>query len=267
MVISHQEVGIAARKRTGGFLGHNPGSEIFIAFTGEERGLLGSKHYVAQPIFPLAQTVAMVNLDMVGRLLDNELTVYGTGTAPQFNGLLDQLNETAGFKLLRVASGYGPSDHTSFYQAKVPVLFFFTGLHNDYHRPTDDFDKIDFGGLARITDMVTDVTRALATGPRPSYQSTEPGGSITRQLTVFFGIRMRNGDESVTIAEVYENSPAARAELRAGDRVLKIEGKAIKHSDGILAALRAKSPGDVLKVEVQRGGQALETSVLLAERP
>ncbi len=240
---------------------------IFIAFTGEERGLLGSKHYVSQPLFPLAQTAAMVNLDMVGRLQDNELTVYGTGTAPQFNALLDQLNQAAQFKLLRVASGYGPSDHTSFYQAKVPVLFFFTGLHNDYHRPTDDFDKIDFGGLARITDMVTDVTYALATGPRPDYQSTEPGGSITRQLTVFFGIRMRNGNDMVTIAEVYEDSPAARAELRPGDRVVKIEGKAIEHSDGILAALRAKSPGDRLNVQVQRDNQTLNISVLLAERP
>ncbi|WP_068135138.1 M20/M25/M40 family metallo-hydrolase [Roseimaritima ulvae] len=240
---------------------------IFIAFTGEERGLLGSKHYVKQPLFPLTQTVAMVNLDMVGRLQDNELTVYGTGTAPQFNALLDRLNEAAGFQMLRVPSGYGPSDHTSFYQAKVPVLFFFTGLHNDYHRPTDDFDKIDFGGLARITDMVTDVTRALATGPRPNYQSTEPGGSITRQLTVFFGIRMRNGDDSVTIAEVFEDSPAARAELRAGDKVVKIEGKAIQHSDGILAALRAKHPGDLLNVQIQRDGKTLNVRVLLAQRP
>ncbi|WP_162006550.1 M28 family peptidase [Roseimaritima sediminicola] len=240
---------------------------VFIAFTGEERGLLGSKHYVREPLFPLAQTVAMVNLDMVGRLKDNELTVYGTGTADRFDDLLDRLNQTAGFRLLRVASGYGPSDHASFYQAKIPVLFFFTGLHNDYHRPSDDFDKIDFGGLARITDMVTDGTADLATGPRPNYRSTEPGAGITRQLTVFVGIRMRNGADSVTVSEVHDGSPAAQAGIQTGDVVQRIENRQIQNSDDILEALRGKQPGDRLPIHVLRNGQAQQIDVWLAPRP
>ena len=135
---------------------------VFIAFTGEERGLLGSKYYVKHPRFSLGSTVAMLNLDMVGRLRDNELTVYGTGSADSLEQMLDQANEQGKFDLYKVASGYGPSDHQSFYEAGVPVLFFFTGLHNDYHRPSDDFDKIDFGGMVRITDMVSDVALKLA---------------------------------------------------------------------------------------------------------
>jgi len=240
---------------------------VFIAFSGEERGLLGSKHYVAQPLFPLETTAAMINLDMVGRLKDNELTVYGTGTATEFDGLLDRLNQQGGFNLLRVASGYGPSDHTSFYEAKVPVLFFFTGLHNDYHRPSDDFDKIDLGGLARITDIVTDATAALATEKRPTYQATEPGARIRRQLTVFLGIRMRNEADSVFVSEVYQNSPAMQAGFQIGDQVAQIAGKTIRHSDGILEALRKRRPGDQLKVDVKRGAETVQLKVLLGERP
>ncbi|MEM8670810.1 MAG: M28 family peptidase [Planctomycetota bacterium] len=150
---------------------------LFMAFTGEERGLIGSQHYVKDPVIPLANTVAMVNLDMVGRLRDNELTVYGTGSANGFDELIDRANEKGKFKLEKVPSGYGPSDHQSFYQSGVPVLFFFTGLHNDYHRPSDDFDKINFKGLSRITDIVSEVTLELATDPqRPEYAETEKSG-------------------------------------------------------------------------------------------
>ncbi|WP_218933113.1 M28 family peptidase [Roseimaritima multifibrata] len=239
---------------------------LFIAFSGEERGLLGSKFYIANPVFPLQDTVAMINLDMVGRLKDNEVTVYGTGTAMEFDGLLDRINEKSQFNLTRVASGYGPSDHSSFYQAKIPVLFYFTGLHNDYHRPSDDFDKIDFGGLVRITDTVLSTAKFLATGTRPTYQSTEPGAKITRQLTVHLGIRMQNGDNFVRIAEVAPSSPAERAGLRSGDIVTQMDGKPIKHSDEILAALRNKNPADLMTVAVKRGADVQKFRVLLGQR-
>ncbi len=163
---------------------------IFIAFTGEERGLVGSKHYVRSPGFRSESTVAMVNMDMVGRLRDNELTVYGTGSAPMMNEILDQANERQQFNLFQVATGYGPSDHQSFYEAGIPVMFFFTGLHNDYHRPTDDFDKINFGGLTRITDTVSEVTFQLATREnRPQYAKTEGLAKIRRQMTAYLGVQ------------------------------------------------------------------------------
>lgn len=155
---------------------------VFIAFSGEERGLLGSKHYVRNARFPIDQTAAMINMDMVGRLKNNELTVYGTGSADTLDGILEEANVKGQFNLFKVASGYGPSDHQSFYVAGVPVLFFFTGLHNDYHRPSDDFDKIDFGGMARITDTVSDVAFQLAIRKdRPKYAETEKRVEIRRQ--------------------------------------------------------------------------------------
>lgn len=240
---------------------------VFIAFSAEERGLLGSKHYVEAPRFPLARTAAMINLDMVGRLNDNELTVYGTGTASEFDGLLDRLNEQHGFNLVRSPSGYGPSDHTSFYQKKIPVLFFFTGLHNDYHRPSDDFDKINFGGLGRITDMVTDAARSLATGPRPTYQPTEPGGGVRRQMTVWLGIRMREQSDSVAVSEVSPESPAQRAGLLVGDIIAAIDDKKISSSDDILGLLRRKKPGDRIELKVSRQEQTEMMEAILADRP
>src|SRR5439155_5169445 len=121
--------------------------------SGEERGLLGSKHYVDHPLYPLSSTVMMVNFDMVGRLnTKSELTMIGTGTTPGIDALVDVLGKSAGLKIKKVAGmtdGFGGSDHESFYVKDIPVLFAFTGLHGDYHRPTDDSNLINYGGMAR----------------------------------------------------------------------------------------------------------------------
>jgi Zn-dependent M28 family amino/carboxypeptidase len=114
-----------------------------MAFTGEERGLLGSARYVRDPLIPLDKTIAMLNMDMVGRMKDNKLTVYGIDTATEFAPLVTRLDQPYGFKIIPELGGFGPSDHASFYAKKIPVLFFFTGLHADYHRPTDTADKLD----------------------------------------------------------------------------------------------------------------------------
>ena len=143
---------------------------VFIAFTAEELGLLGSAHYVRNPKFSLEKTVAMVNMDMVGRLASNTLTVYGTGTAKEFDELIETTNQRYHFNLDKSPEGMGPSDHASFFEKKIPVFHFFTGLHKDYHRPSDDFDKINVTGMVRITDMVTDVVTHLVTQQeRPSF--------------------------------------------------------------------------------------------------
>ena len=126
---------------------------VFIAFAGEELGLLGSAYYVKHPIVPLAQSIAMVNLDMVGRLRNRRLIVYGTATAKEFPALLDSLDRTAGFDLKSQGDGYGPSDQSSFYAAKRPVLHFFTDLHGDYHRSTDDWPGINAEGLAQVAAL------------------------------------------------------------------------------------------------------------------
>ena len=147
---------------------------VVIAFTGEEVGLLGSKFYVRHPRFPLESTVAMINMDMVGRLREDKLTVYGTGSAKSFDALIESANVNLGFRLEKIQTGYGPSDQQPFVQLGIPVLFFFTGLHSDYHRPTDDFSKIDFGGMTRITDIVCECSFQLAVRlERPQYTGKE----------------------------------------------------------------------------------------------
>jgi len=135
---------------------------VFIAFSGEELGLLGSAHYVKEPIYPLAGTLAMVNLDMVGRLRNGRLIVYGARTAKEFPALLDSLNWYAGFDLKAQGDGYGPSDQSSFYAAKRPVLHLFTDLHEDYHRTTDDWQKVNLDGLKRVADFTLGLVTALA---------------------------------------------------------------------------------------------------------
>jgi len=153
---------------------------VFVAFAAEERGLLGSREYVQRPPFPLDRTVAMVNLDMIGRLTNNKLTVYGTGTSKEFETLIDELNQKYAFDLKKESPGRGASDHASFYEKKIPVLHFFTGVHGDLHLPSDDFDKINLDGMTRITQMVIDVVERLACSEQPpqylATQSPAPRG-------------------------------------------------------------------------------------------
>ncbi|GAA5507071.1 M28 family peptidase [Novipirellula caenicola] len=241
---------------------------LFIGFTGEERGLVGSKYYVRHPRYPLDSTVAMINLDMVGRLHDNELTIYGTGTGDGFEPMVDGLNRTYQFNLLKVPSGYGPSDHQSFYEAGVPVLFFFTGLHNDYHRPSDDSDKIDYGGLTRITDMVSDVAFDLATREvRPRYAETEKRVQIRRQLTAFMGVSLNDRADHVVISGLTPGGPAERMGLKPGDRLDRLGKKSVRTAVDVLDLLRHRSPGDVLKVSLTRNGEPLEIELRLDARP
>lgn len=243
---------------------------LFMAFTGEERGLLGSQYYVENPIRPMETTAAMINLDMVGRLRDNELTVYGTGSAGGLEELVDSSNRQFNFNLFKVPSGYGPSDHQSFYRAGVPVLFFFTGLHNDYHRPSDDFDKIDFGNLTRVTDMVSEVAFRLAVRPqRPVYAETDPRVQIRRQMTAFLGVRVRSSgpNGSVRITEVTVGGPASKAGLQIDDQIQRIEQTEIRSTDDVLSWVRMHQPGDDFEITVRRNANLVTLRGKLEKRP
>ena len=241
---------------------------LFIAFTGEERGLLGSKHYVNHPRFPIGQTVAMINLDMVGRLRDNELTVYGTGSAEGFDELVESANAGVQFDLFKVATGYGPSDHQAFYEVGVPVLFFFTGLHTDYHRPSDDSDKIDFGGMSRITDMVCEVTAQLATVPqRPTYAATDNRFHIRRQMTAYLGVRLADRDGRVRLSSITAGGPAERGGLQSGDRLQQLGKQTVQSSAAVLEFLRGRLPGDKVTIKVMREGEPVQVEVQLDARP
>ncbi|PNY34357.1 PDZ domain-containing protein [Rhodopirellula baltica] len=241
---------------------------VFIAFTGEERGLLGSQYYVEHPQLPIERTTAMINFDMVGRLRDNELTVYGIGTATGLESLVDEANQAFRFDLYKVASGYGPSDHQSFYRAGVPVLFFFTGLHNDYHRPSDDFDKIDFGNLGRITDMVSNVAYRLAVMPRrPVYSETDSRVQIRRQMTAYLGVRVSLKSESVEVVEVTPEGPAAKAGLAVGDQLRSVGRKEIRTTEDLLSWVRNHSAGDTFAIELVREGTSKTLTGKLEKRP
>ncbi len=240
---------------------------VFMAFTGEERGLLGSKHYVDAPRWPLEDTVAMVNLDMVGRLINDELTVYGTGSGTQLGPLVREEVQRAGLKLDEQPTGYGPSDHQSFYERGIPVLHFFTGLHNDYHRPTDDFAKINLNGLSRITDIVGEVVWKLALTPeRPLHQQTGRGGDMRQQPRPVLGVTLdlEKVGTGAVITSVVPNGAAAKAGLQAGDRVTSVEGVKIEDSPQLKTRIEAAGVGQSLRLGVVRGEESLEILVQLA---
>jgi len=253
---------------------------VFIAFTGEERGLLGSEHYVRNPRFPLESTVAMINLDMVGRLRNNDLTVYGTGTAAGFDELVDRANRDTGFALFKVASGYGPSDHQSFYMQKVPVLFFFTGLHSDYHRPSDKIDKINLNGMARITDITSVVASELAIADqRPAYATTDRDVQIRQQSKAYLGVSLQEstdrpeaqGDNGAPggaiVSAVSAGSPADLSGIRLGDRLVKIDSIPIRSVADLIDHVGDCEIDAVVKIELVRGGQSIELSARLQRRP
>lgn len=247
---------------------------VFIAFTGEERGLLGSAHYVREPKFPLDKTVAMINLDMVGRLKDEKLIIYGTGTAKEFDPLLDELNKRYAFSLTRKPGGFGPSDHSSFYAKQIPVLHLFTGTHSDYHRPSDDVDKLNIEGIRRIVDMTTEIVAHVADNQaKPTYVQNKKQESIA-DSSQESGDRPYFGSipdyaaevEGVPLTGVSPDSPAAKAGLKGGDVIIAFGESKISGIEDFHSALLKHKPGDKVKVKLIRGKETLELDVILGKR-
>lgn len=234
---------------------------VFIAFSAEEMGLLGAHHYCKNPLLPLKNTVAMLNLDMVGRLTPDpktkqgKLQVHGVGTAKTFDDLVERLNKKYQFKLAKTKSGFGPSDHSAFYEKKIPVLFFFTGTHENYHRPSDTPEKVNYEGMEKIINMVEQAALHLQNAPRPEYvQIKRPprrsGGSGPR-----LGFRPDYGDDKggVLVGGVIEGQPAAAGGIKAGDRIVKIAGKEVKGLEGYMIIMRSQKLNTTIDVEVMRG--------------
>ena len=246
--------------------GPYPRTILFVAFSGEERGLLGSAHYAGNAARPLDDTVAMVNLDMVGRL-DGKLIVHGTGTGTGLDAMVDRLVATHAFDATKDPGGFGPSDHASFYAKKIPVLHLFTGTHSDYHRPTDTAEKVNYDGMARIARMVAEGVKELARGPRPEY--LEVAGGQTRQRRdgdrPYFGSIPDFGKpgKGYAIAGVAKDSPSAKGGLQGGDVVIRIGDSAVTGLDDFDSALRKHKAGDTVPVVVRRGEQEVTLQVTL----
>jgi len=278
---------------------------VFIAFSGEEEGLIGSNYYVNHPIVPLANTVAMINMDMIGRLKGNKLIIGGIGTASEWRAEVDSANlvrtsaQGAGtvqlpgvnlniavatgtnlgtpvnldyskFDLTLNEDGYGPSDHSSFYAKQVPVLFFWTGNHEDYHKPSDTADKINYEGEARVVSFVANVVRDIdKSDKRPTYtvaKSDSQGRSMG--FRVYLGTIPNYADtnDGLKLDGVRDDSPASKAGLKAGDKIVKLAGREVKNVYDYTYVLGEMKAGQEYEVEVVRGSERLTLKITPAVR-
>ena len=295
---------------------------VFIAFSGEEEGLLGSNYYVNHPVVPLAKTIAMINMDMIGRLRDQKLMIGGIGTAPEWRAMVEGQNSPANmataalnegfnspdYSKLRVnldpkispvgypiiigangrpvvtaeaantpmeaakpftltlnEDGYGPSDHSSFYSKQIPVLFFFTGSHNDYHKPSDTSDKINYEGEVKIVSFVERIIRDLdKNDKRPTYAVAKSDSQgRTGGFRVYLGTipNYADSNDGLLLDGVRDASPAAKAGMKAGDKIVKIAGHDVKNVYDYTFALGEMKGGQEYEIEVVRGTERLKLKI------
>jgi hypothetical protein len=245
-------------------------SILFMGFSGEEIGLLGSNHFVNAPTIDLESTAAMINLDMIGRLRDDRVYASGVGTGSGFPEALEELNDTS-LTLDYSDSGMGASDHMSFNLKQVPVLFFFSGLHGDYHKPSDTADKIDTDGAMQVLRLTYRMMERLSNQvERPQYtQVDEPrplAGSGGGYGPYFGSIPDFREVEGVLFAGVTEGSPAGKAGLLEGDTLIEFNGNTVGNLYDFTYALQAQQPGDVVDVVVLRGDERIAVEVTLEAR-
>jgi len=246
---------------------------LFMSFAGEELGLLGSAAWVKDPTRPLDKAVAMLNMDMIGRINNQKVYIGGVGTGSTLKATVEQAATNSGFKIEYSPGGYSSSDHTSFVAKKIPVLFFFSGLHSDYHKPSDTWDKIDPDAAARLLNVVGTTGELLADAEqRPGFlvvaEEKPPGGSGGSGYGPYFGSIPDFGqvETGVKFSDVRPNSPAAKAGLKAGDILIQFGDKPIKNLYDFTDALRRSKVGDVVEVKVLRDGQTVTAPVKLEQR-
>jgi hypothetical protein len=243
---------------------------VFALFSGEELGLLGSEHYVSHPARPLARTVAMLNFDQVGRLRAGRLQVGGVDSAAGLRQIVAGAAAGTGVDVVARGTPFAPSDHTRFYDAGVPVLFFYTGTHDDHHAPTDTADRLNAEGMARVATIGGRVIERLADDPaRPVYAKVarpeRPPARGVRNAAFFGAAPAAHGGDGLRLERVVAGSAAARAGMRAGDVIVRFAGASIESFEALRAALRDKRPGDTVRVVYLRGGAIHDTSATLGE--
>jgi hypothetical protein len=264
-------------------LGPQSRSLVFIAFTGEEEGLIGSSYFVSHPPIELKDVIAMLNLDMVGRVSKEKLLLGGEGTASAFPGLIEKADEGLPLKLGEFEKGgFGPSDHMSFARKKIPVLFFFSGLHMDYHRPTDTADKINYKGMDEVVELGTKLVEELSTMPRQQYDGKYDASSMLHLAGIGNGGSTHGGSASfgtipdysqpddskdgMRVGGVVPGSPADKLGLHEGDMMTEFNGTAIGNKMDYTMALGKAKPGQTVKIKLVRSGKPVEVEATLAAR-
>jgi Zn-dependent M28 family amino/carboxypeptidase len=252
-------------------------SVVIVAFSAEELGILGSSYFVANPPAPIAidSIQAMLNFDMIGRLRNDRLLIFGTGTSPDWPSLISAMNGTTQFTLGMVPDGFGPSDHSAFYARNVPVLHFFSDTHEDYHRASDDADRINVAGIARIVRLAEMVAREVADRDArlvftQTVATSTPRASPSRSgAQPYLGSvpDMAAADRpGLRLTGVTAGSPADRAGLKAGDIVVSLGGTPVVDLTSYSNALYAHKPGDQVEIVVMRGNERLALQVTLGSR-
>lgn len=246
---------------------------LFVTFSGEELGLLGSAWFVDHAPVPPARMQAMLNYDMVGRMRDGKLIVYGVESARELRAAVDEAHVDSTLHITAGGDGFGASDHQSFYLRDVPVLHFFTNVHDDYHRATDDVERINAAGMARVVALSERIIRDLGNRPaRLTLVKTvaeAPSGSTRENTTAWLGSipDMGAGDvKGVRLSGIRTGSPADSAGLREGDVIVEFDGKPIADLYAYTDALYARSPGDTVQVVVVRDGVRVTVSAVLGRR-
>jgi aminopeptidase YwaD len=240
---------------------------LFIAFSGEELGLFGSKYFVEHPAVDLKKINYMINMDMVGRLNDSShtLIVGGYGTSPIWGDLFgNDYSEKKYFSLKYDSSGTGPSDHTSFYRKDIPVLFFFTGLHKDYHRPSDDWDKINYLGELHVVRYIYQLVENLNDKGKLAFTKTRETQSATSsRFSVTLGIMpdYTFSGSGVRIDGVSDGRPAQKAGLKTGDVIIQLGEYNVSSLDNYMQALSKFKKGDTTQLKYKRGSDVSETPV------
>ena len=246
---------------------------VFVAFSAEELGLHGSRHYTSQPTLALGSAKAMINLDMVGRLREERVTVFGTRSAKELSAIITEEARKLGLEI-RESDGIGRSDNMSFYNKKVPALHFFTGMHADYHRPGDTWDKLNYDGMQRIAALVLSAARRFANSSEPFQFVALPSRAPANQpgeapaFRTYLGSipDYDGGNDGVKLAGVSPGSPAALAGLREGDIITQFAGAQIRNIEDLMGQLSIKKPGDEVEIVVLRASLPRTLKATLAAR-
>ena len=235
---------------------------LFMAFSGEEMGLLGSNYFVKNPTIDIKKVSYMINMDMVGRMKkDSTLAVYGTGTSPIFKQVLKSYNTN--FKLVQQESGVGPSDHTSFYLADIPVLHFFTGQHEDYHKPSDDSEKLNYDGMKLISEYIFNIISDLDDNGKLAFRKTVNESESTPRFKVGLGVipdYLYDG-KGMRVDGVSEGKAAQKAGLKKGDIIVQLGDSTITNMISYMRALSIFKEGDKTSVVVKRGEKEVSTEI------